>query len=107
MQGDLIDNHFCHKENGSRESLKHTINGIEFFIHCQKKEKYVSKIMSTHCYMEELEIYQTFWMVGGEHIKFKNPEPHSGHNRAKHWVDDCDNRRHDPIDTADMQRTKY
>ena len=37
--GDSIDEHFCEKDIGSRELLKQTINGINFFIHCQKEEK--------------------------------------------------------------------
>ena len=46
--GDLINEYFCDKEIGLRESLKQTINGVAFFNHCQKEEKYVSELMSTH-----------------------------------------------------------
>ena len=51
--------------------------------------------------------HATFRMVRSEHITFNNAETHSGHNKAKHWVDDHNNRRHDPIDVAEMWQTKW
>ena len=53
--GDFIDEHFYDKEIVSRESLMQTINGISFLIHCQKEEKYLAKIMSTHRTVNEVE----------------------------------------------------
>ena len=62
--GDFIDEHFGDKNIGVRESLKQTINDIDFCIYCQKKEKYVAKIMSSHGTVPEVEDHQTFWIVG-------------------------------------------
>ena len=46
-------------------------------------------------------------MMRGEQISFNYTEPHKGHNKTKHWVDDHNNRRHDPIDISEMWRTKW
>ena len=51
--------------------------------------------------VNEVQGHATFWMVRGKQITFNYTEPHSGHNKANHWVDDHKNRRHDPIDIAD------
>ncbi len=43
-----IDEYFSNKQIGYYEILEQVVNGVKFFIHCQKKENYVTKIMS--CY---------------------------------------------------------
>ena len=43
----------------------------------------------------------------GIYVQFKYPQPISCHNRSKNWVDDENNRRHDPISLSDTWRTKY
>ena len=63
--------------------------------------------MSTQQTVNEVEDHQTFWMLGGKHITFNYPEPPSGHNKAKHGVDDHNDIRHDPIDIAGTCRTKW
>ena len=67
MSGDFIDEHFHEKDIRSGEALNQAIDGIPFFIYCQKEEKYVAK-MSTHGTVNEVEVHQTFQMVGG-HIQ--------------------------------------
>ena len=62
--------------------------------------------MSTNETLNDVEDHQTFQMVVVKLIIFKYPEPCSDHNKAKHLVDNHNNRRHDPIDIADMWRTK-
>ena len=53
------------------------------------------------------------WSVHGETQgifkwkTFKYAEPLSRLNRAKHWVDDVNNRRHAPIGLEEMWRTKW
>ena len=63
--------------------------------------------MSTHGTVNEVQGHATFWMVRGEHITFNYAEPHAGHNKGKHWVDDHNNKRHDPIDIAEMWKKKW
>ena len=107
MLGDEIDNHFIGKAIRSTETMKQALEGVDFFVHCQKEEKYVTKIMSTHGTLSEVPAHQTFWKVHGQQITFWYPEPIFGHNRAKHWVDDHNNHRHDPIDLAEGWQTKW
>ena len=35
------------------------------------------------------------------------PRAHLGHNCSKHWVDDHNNHRHDPIDLAETWQPKW
>ena len=44
------------------------MEGIDFFIHCQKDDDYASKIMSIHGTVNEVQGHSTFQMVRGEHI---------------------------------------
>ena len=48
VPGDAIDEHFKDKELGETSTLTQKIDGHDFLIHCQKEDKYVTKIMSTH-----------------------------------------------------------
>ena len=82
------------------------IDGIDFsFI--AKRMMAVTKIMSTLGTVNEVQSHATLLMVRGEHITFNYAESHSGHNKTKHWVDDHNNSRYDPIDMAETWRTKW
>ncbi|KAL7486811.1 hypothetical protein ACHAW6_012417 [Cyclotella cf. meneghiniana] len=105
--GDEIDNHFIGKPIGSTETMKQALDGVDYFVHCQKEMKYVTKIISTHGMLSVVPTHQTFRIVNGQRITFQYPEPISGHNRAKHWVDNHNNHRHDPIDLAETWQTKW
>ena len=112
VPGKYIDEYFSDKEIGYCETLEQIVNGVKFFIHCQKEENYVTKIMSCHGVLNRVEDHETLRSVtnaDGSHstIRFKYPEPISHHNRAKHWVDDTNNRRHDPIALSAVWRTKW
>ncbi len=48
VPGKYIDEYFSDKEIGYCETLEQIVNGVKFFIHCQKEENYVTKIMSCH-----------------------------------------------------------
>ena len=84
-----------------------TIKNNKFLIHCHKDDKYVCKIMNTHGLMTTVENHTTYRYVGGEWKSFKYCEPMSHHNHAKHWVDDINNRRHDPIGLEEVWATKW
>ena len=106
VPGDFIDRYFGGKAIGARMAYKQVIEEIDFFIHCQKDDGYVTKIMYTHGSIHELQGHATFWMVQGEQITYCYAETHSGHNKANHWVDAHNNRRHDPINIAETWRNK-
>ena len=46
-------------------------------------------------------------MVRGEQITLHYAESHLRHNKAKHFVDDHNNRLHDPIDIEGIWRIKW
>ncbi len=95
VPGDQIDAHMSRKELGEVESFLQDLGGIPFFVHCCKDDKYVTKIMSTHGTLDEVEGHSTWRCVNGEWKSFRYVEPFSRHNKGKHWVDDVNNRRHD------------
>jgi hypothetical protein len=45
--------------------------------------------------------------VNGEWKSFRYAEPFSRHNKGKHWVDNVNNRRHDPIGLENTWKTKW
>ena len=108
VPGDHIDDHFKDKRLGEVETLKQEIDGVPFYIHCQKDDGYVTKIMSTHGCISLVEDHETRRQSNdGSYVHFKYPQPISRHNWSKHWVDDANNCRHDTISLSDTWRTKY
>jgi hypothetical protein len=106
-QGPLWNLRFFDSELGTAKTYVQTIEDTKFLIHCHKDDKYVCKIMSTHGLMTTVENHTTYRYVGGEWKSFKYCEPMSRHNHAKHWVDDINNRRHDPIGLEEVWATKW
>ena len=84
VPGDHINNHFKDKEIGAVESLKSVVNGEHFYIHCQKEDNYITKIVSTHGTVQCVEDHKTYHTMGGERKECHCPESILGHNRAKH-----------------------
>ena len=113
VPGKQIDDDFKDKEVGATETLVQEMDDghggkVKFLIHCQKDVNYVTKIMSTHGVLTEVSNHETSRaLADGSRKKFKYPEPISRHNYAKHWVDDVNSRRHDPIAINDVWRTKW
>ena len=97
VPGDDFDAHFATMEIGNVNTLKQVIEGKSFLVHCQKDDGYVTKIMTTHGTLREIDNHRTRRVVNGEVKSFRYVEPISRHNLAKHFVDDVNNRRHDPI----------
>ncbi|KAL3810770.1 LOW QUALITY PROTEIN: hypothetical protein ACHAXA_001595, partial [Cyclostephanos tholiformis] len=50
---------------------------------------------------------KTWRKINGSWKSFKYTEPFSRYARAKHWVDDVNNRRHDPIGLEEVWGTKW
>ncbi|KAL7486093.1 hypothetical protein ACHAW6_011693 [Cyclotella cf. meneghiniana] len=131
VPGDFIDEHFRNKEIGHSETLELVFDGHPFLIHCTKglfiilifktsmsdtqfdffinaEEGYVTKFMSTFGCLNVVEGHNAYrTLKDGTQVRWVYIEPTSRHNRAKHWVDDVNNRRHAPIDLAEAWRTKW
>ena len=107
VPGDHIDGHFAGAELGHCETLVQTYQNQRFLVHCCRDSKYVSKIMATHGMLEEIQDHPTWRRVDGQWKTFKYAEPFSRYSRAKHWVDDHNNRRHDPIGLEEVWGTRW
>ena len=59
VPGDQIDKHFANMVIGDMDTLKQTIDGKDFFIHCTKDDGYITKIMSTHGTLREIPSHRT------------------------------------------------
>ncbi len=83
------------------------MEGKRFFVHCTKDCDYVTKIMSTHGALDEIQDHVIYRLIDRQWKSFKYAKPFSCHNHAKHWVDDVNNRRHDPIGLEQVWKTKW
>jgi hypothetical protein len=63
--------------------------------------------MSMHGMLEMREDHPMYQKVDGQWKSFKYTEPFSCYSKAKHWVDDVNNRRHDPIGLEEVWGTKW
>ena len=107
VPGDYIDEYMKEKPLGFSKTFVQVIEGTRFLIHCTKDRDYVTKIMSTHGLLDEIQDHSTWRLVDGTWKTFKYSEPFSRHNRGKHWVDDVNNRRHNPIGLESTWATKW
>ncbi|KAL7554463.1 hypothetical protein ACHAWF_019026 [Thalassiosira exigua] len=108
VPGDLINDYFKDKPIGHSETLELEFDGHPFFVHCCKEERYVTKMMSTHGVLDEVADHEAYRKTSaGEVVRWKYAEPNSRHNRAKHWIDDHNQRRHSPLDLAQLWNTKW
>ncbi len=57
--GKYIDKYFAFKQVGHYETLAHIMDGVKFFIHCQKEENYVAKNMPCHGVLTPVEDHET------------------------------------------------
>jgi hypothetical protein len=80
---------------------------MPFYIHCCRDADYITKIMSTHGTLDEVEGHLTWRCINGEWKSFRYEEPFSRHNKGKHWVDGVNNRRHDLIGLENTWKTKW
>ncbi|KAL7477985.1 hypothetical protein ACHAW6_003774, partial [Cyclotella cf. meneghiniana] len=92
---------------GRDNDFQKQIDGIDFLVHCTKDANYITKILRLHGMLDEIQNHQTGCQIGGVRRSFKHSKPISRHNRAKHWVDDHNKRRHAPIYLDQMWKTKW
>jgi len=60
VPGKYIDEYFQDKPIGYCKTLEQVVDGVKFFIHCQKEETFVTKIMSCHGFLTIVEDHSTF-----------------------------------------------
>jgi hypothetical protein len=61
----------------------------------------------TYGLINKVSDHSTYRYDNGEWKSFKYAEPMSRYNRAKHWVDDFNQRRHQPISLEEAFKTKW
>ena len=89
------------------ETFVQEMEAQQFFVHCTKDCDYITKIMSMHGVLDEIQDHATWRLMDGVWRTFKCAKPFSRHNRAKHWVDDVNNRCHDPTGLEDVWAMKW
>jgi hypothetical protein len=107
VPGNKINQFFANRQLRECDMLTQMVDGIRFLVHCCRDSKYVSKIMSTHGTLDECQEHKTWQKVNGHWWLFNYTKPFSRYSRAKHWVDDHNNRRHDPIGLEEVWATKW
>ena len=109
VPGDQIDRYFDGKELGFSKTLKQDMDGILFYVHCSKDTKFVTKMMSSHGLLMLVPDHKTYHQnESGQWVSSNYPEflSHHNYNYSKHWVDDINNRCHDPIGLEQVWHTK-
>jgi hypothetical protein len=107
VPGDFINQYMMAKPFGTTETFVQELGGLHFFVHCTCDADYVTKIMSTHGVLEEIQDHPTWRLLTGNGRRLSTQNPFSRHNRAKHWVDDVNNHQHDLIGLEEMWWTKW
>ena len=69
--GNAIDNYFDGKELGETMRYEQDIDAVKFLVHCTRDEKYVSKMMSSHGILDEIQDHSTGCCVGVVWKSFK------------------------------------
>ena len=85
------------KTLGFVKTLRNYMGGVTFNINCNRYERFVTKLMSTHGLLNEVPDNFTYRGKDGEWVTFKYTEYLSCHNQNKHWVGYLNNMSHDPI----------
>ena len=113
VPGDEIDAAMADAPVGTVKTLKGKVNGRDAFIHCLKEEEYVTKIMSMFGTQKHVLAHQTRRSyknptTGQQSVlEFTYTEPFSRYYKARHSVDDNNNRRHQPISVETSWGTKW
>ena len=105
--GANIDSYMYGKPLGFVKTLRQDIGVLPFNTHCTRDDRFVTKLMSTHGLLNKVPDYPNYQNKYGERVTFKYTEYLSYHNHSKHWVDDVNNRRHDPIGIEQVWSTKW
>ena len=60
VPGDYIDGYMSNKPLGATESFVQDLQGTRFYVHCTKDRDYVTKIVSTHGLLDEIQDHPTW-----------------------------------------------
>lgn len=110
VDGNAIKAHFNDKEVGDTDALKCSLDSLEYHVFAMKEPNYVSMLMST---------YGTLDRSGGKTTKrawkdensvrreatFRYPEVQNNHFLYRHYVDDHNSKRMDPISLEETWNT--
>ena len=83
------------------------MGGVPFNIHCTRDDSFFAKLMSTHVLINEVTDHSTYRQKDGEWVTFKYAKFIYRNNHSKHWADDVNNRRHDPIGIEQVWHKKW
>ena len=85
------------KPLGFVKTFLQDMDDTPFSIHFTPDDRYFTKLMSTQGLLIEVDDHKTYRQKDGAWVSFNYVEYLSRHNRSTYWVDDVNNRRHDPI----------
>ncbi len=71
VPSDQIDEYMKGKELGAVESFIQDLGEVPFYIHCCRDADYITKIMSTHGTLNEVEGHSTWRYIDGEWKSFQ------------------------------------
>ncbi len=92
---------------GNATTLKQCIDGMIFFIHYQKDDHYITKIIISHGLIHTIDDHELYHNIDGGLKTLMYIQPMSHHNSAKHWVDEVNSHCCDPIDLGNVWATKW
>lgn len=102
IDGDAIQRHFADKDVGDADVWRGKLDGIPFRIYCMKEPDYIMSLMSSYGTLDEIEDGMTqrdYVGTNGQKQRktFKYTEIIYNHYHYRHYVDDHNNKRHNPI----------
>jgi Transposase IS4 len=98
VPGDDMDLHMSTKEVGDVDSLRGTMDGINYDLFCMKDTDYTMKLMSTYgALLPSAEAPDKYRVIDGNTKTIKYTEPFENHYLYRHAVDDHNNLRHSDI----------
>ncbi len=59
ITGKYMDDYFVDREIGYCETLEQIVDRVKFFMHCQKEDKYATKIKLCHGVLIDVEDHET------------------------------------------------
>jgi len=102
IDGDAIKTHFEEAEVGSADALRGSLDNIDFHVFAMKEPDYTMMLMSTYGTnnRESGKESKRQWKDDGGHqreVIFRYPEVVHNHYKYRHYIDDHNSKRHQPI----------
>jgi hypothetical protein len=106
IKGDVIKAQFDNKELGSVDMINGMLEGVPFNVVALKDVKYTSIFMATYGTTERIG-KETHRTIDDHKHTFKYPEVMANHYMYRHYVDDHNKLRHQPISLEEIWATKH